>query len=130
MTLADTERPHTVSTPWVRICALADLEVERGRAALLGDEQLALFLTHEGRVYAVSNLDPYSGAHVISRGITGSIAGRAVVTSPMLKHRFDLVTGASLDDPAIALPVFTTRVHDGWVEIGPRVAADSGLARI
>jgi nitrite reductase (NADH) small subunit len=45
-----------------RVCAVNDLEVERGRAALFGSTQIALFLLADGSVHAVSNLDPYSGA--------------------------------------------------------------------
>ncbi len=56
----------------VRVCALSDLEVERGRAALFGSVQIALFVLADGSVHAVSNLDPYSGAHVMSRGIVGT----------------------------------------------------------
>lgn len=87
---------------WVRVCALDDLEIERGRAALLRDTQIALFVLrgHDGapgRVHAVSNLDPYSGAHVISRGIVGSRDDVPTVASPMYKQVFDLRTGMCLD---------------------------------
>ena len=87
----------TVPAGWVRVCSLTDLEVERGRAALLGSTQLALFLLHSGRVHAVSNLDPYSGANVISRGIVGTRQDAPTVASPMYKQVFDLRTGACLD---------------------------------
>ena len=33
--------------------------------------------THDGRVHAVQQLDPYSGAYVMSRGIVGTQGGRA-----------------------------------------------------
>lgn len=93
--------PHTTTpetpTGWVRVCSLADLEVERGRAALLGDTQIALFLLHDGRVHAVSNFDPYSRANVISRGIVGTRQDAPTVASPMYKQVFDLRTGACLD---------------------------------
>jgi len=99
MTIADLDRPDAAvaARGWVRVCALAELEVERGRAALLGNTQLALFLLHDGRVHAVSNLDPYSGAHVISRGIVGTREHAPTVASPMYKQVFDLRTGACLD---------------------------------
>ena len=87
----------TVPAGWVRVCSLTDLEVERGRAALIGSTQLALFLLHSGRVHAVSNLDPYSGANVISRGIVGTRQDAPTVASPMYKQVFDLRTGACLD---------------------------------
>lgn len=125
MTIADLERTDTsVERPgWVHVCAVADLEVERGRAALLGDVQLAVFLLHsadatEGRVHAVSNLDPYSGAHVISRGIVGTRQDAPTVASPMYKQVFDLRTGACLDtqgkEPA-SLRVWSVAVSDGQV---------------
>lgn len=82
---------------WTRVCALTDLEIERGRAALVDGIQIALFLLHSGRVHAVANLDPYSGANVISRGIVGSRDDVPVVVSPMYKQVFDLRTGACLD---------------------------------
>jgi nitrite reductase (NADH) small subunit len=112
-----------VSTPapgsdWIRICAIGDLEVERGRAALLGDTQIALFLLHSGRVHAVQNLDPYSGAHVISRGIVGTRQDAPTVASPMYKQVFDLRTGVCLDTQgkeAQNLRVWPVAVSDGDV---------------
>jgi nitrite reductase (NADH) small subunit len=100
MTIADTKTDSDVAnppSPWVRVCPLADLEPERGRAALLAGAQIALFLTHDGRVHAVSNYDPYSGAHVISRGIVGTRQDAPTVASPMYKQVFDLRTGSCLD---------------------------------
>ena len=112
MTIAETTK-KTDAAAWVRVCAVADLEVERGRAALLGDTQVALFLTHGGRVFAVSNLDPYSGAHVMSRGIVGTRGDAPTVASPMYKQVFDLRTGVCLDtqgkDPRM-LPVWPVAV--------------------
>lgn len=104
----------------VRVCALGDLEVERGRAALFGMVQVALFLLDDGSVHAVSNLDPYSGAHVIARGIVGSRGEAPTVASPMHKQVFDLRTGKCLDaqgrEPA-SLRVWATTVIDGDVHL-------------
>ena len=105
---------------WTPVCVISDLEVERGRAALLGDTQIALFLLHSGRVHAVSNRDPYSGAHVISRGIVGTREDVPTVASPMFKQVFDLRTGVCIDTQgrdAAALRVWTVTVVDGNVEL-------------
>jgi nitrite reductase (NADH) small subunit len=120
MTLVEPPRTVTEQAPtgWVRVCAVADLEVERGRAALVGDVQLALFLLHGGRVHAVSNLDPYSGAHVISRGIVGTRQEAPTVASPMYKQVFDLRTGVCLDSQGkepLSLRVWPVTVSDGDV---------------
>ncbi len=119
MTLVDPQTtPARTPEGWVRVCALDALEVERGRAALLGGTQIALFLLHSGRVHAVSNFDPYSRANVISRGIVGTRHDAPTVASPMYKQVFDLRTGACLDtqgkDP-IALHVWPVTVSDGQV---------------
>ena len=102
----------------VRVCAVTDLEVERGRAALFGQTQVALFLLTDGTVCAVANRDPFSGANVISRGIVGSRQDAPTVASPMHKQVFDLRTGACLDTqgkPYAALRVYRVDVRDGDV---------------
>lgn len=123
MTLVDPQTSeYSAPAGWVRVCALDDLEVERGRAALLGGTQIALFLLHApaggGRVHAVSNLDPYSHAHVIARGIVGTRDDVPTVASPMFKQVFDLRTGICLDtqgkEPK-SLHVWPVSIDDGQV---------------
>ena len=99
------------------ICPYTRLPVERGLAALVDGEQIALFRTADGDLHAVGNLDPYSGAMVLSRGIVGSRGDRPTVASPVYKQVFDLRTGECLDDPAVRLPVYPVRVRDGLVEV-------------
>ena len=83
------------------ICPYGRLPVERGVAALVDGEQVAVFRTADGDLYAVSNSDPFSGAMVLSRGIVGSRGDRPTVASPVYKQVFDLETGQCLDDPAV-----------------------------
>ena len=71
-----------------------------------------------GRVHAVSNLDPYSRAHVISRGIVGTRQDIPTVASPMYKQVFDLRTGACLDTQGkepMSLHVWPVSVDGGHV---------------
>lgn len=86
-------------TRWLPVCAWADLTPGRGVAVLVGDEQVAVFRDRDGRVYAIGNRDPFSGAYVLARGLLGDRGGVPVVASPMYKHAFDLRTGACLDEP-------------------------------
>lgn len=92
----------TTTHSWIPVCTRADLEVERGRAALIGEVQIALFLMGDGSVRAVSNHDPYGDAHVLSRGIVGSrtlVDGTEAptISSPLHKQSWDLRTGAVLE---------------------------------
>jgi len=103
---------------WIRVCRVDDLLVERGAAALLGDRQIALFRTFDGRIFATDQIDPFSGAAVLSRGIVGDRGGVPTVASPMYKQVFDLRTGTCLDtqgkDP-LTVAVHPVAVAEGDV---------------
>ncbi|WP_035794581.1 nitrite reductase (NAD(P)H) small subunit [Kitasatospora mediocidica] len=83
---------------WIRVCDRADLVPGRGVAVLLGTDQVALYLGPDGEPYAVENRDPFSGAHVLARGLLGSRGDVPVLLSPMYRHSFDLRTGVCLDE--------------------------------
>jgi nitrite reductase (NADH) small subunit len=105
-------------TRWTAVCRYDDLIPERGVAALVDSEVVAVFRTHGGSVHALSNIDPFSEASVLSRGIVGDRDGTPTIASPIYKQRFDLRTGGCLDDPDVAVPSYPTRVTGGMVEVG------------
>lgn len=105
---------------WTTACAYDFLLPNRGVGVLLPDgAQAALFRLDDGSLHAVGNIDPFTGAAVMSRGIVGDRGGRATVQSPLKKQAFTLDDGICLDDPTYALPVYVTRVTPaGEVQIG------------
>ena len=62
----------TITRSWTAICPVDRIEVERGVAALVSGTPVALFRTHSGDLHALDNVDPMSGASVLSRGIVGT----------------------------------------------------------
>ncbi|MFE3771493.1 nitrite reductase small subunit NirD [Streptomyces sp. NPDC057579] len=101
-----------LSDAWFTVCGLNDLTPGRGVAALLPDgRQVAVFRDRAGRLYGIDNRDPFGGAAVLSRGLTGTHQGRPFVASPLLKQRFDLETGDCLDDPAVSVPAYRVRTR-------------------
>ena len=115
--------PAEVAVSWTRVCRLDELIPGRGAAARVGGAQVAVFRwpTPEGgdEVVALDNLDPFSGAQVLARGIVGDAAGVPKVASPVYKQSFDLRTGACLDDPTVSVPTYPAAVDDeGWVSVG------------
>jgi nitrite reductase (NADH) small subunit len=117
--------------PVARVCRYDELIPGRGVAVLLPDmTQAAVFRIADGRLFAVGNLDPATGAHVISRGLTGSREGSPTVASPMLKHIYDLTTGRCVDGPAgpepYALAVHRVHCDEGVVYIHTDPLADPG----
>ncbi|MER6730846.1 nitrite reductase small subunit NirD [Streptomyces puniciscabiei] len=95
---------------WFTACDLSALTPGRGVAALLPDgRQVALFRDRADRLYAVDNRDPFTGAAVLSRGLTGTHQNRPFVASPLLKQRFDLVSGECLDDGEVRVAAYEVR---------------------
>ena len=109
---------------WTTACAYDHLFPGRGVGVLLDDgSQAALFRLDDGSLCALGNVDPFSGAAVLSRGIVGDRGGRATVQSPILKQAFALDDGYCLDDPRVSVPVYPVRVTDeGQIQVA-RMAA-------
>lgn len=106
-----------VQARWTPVCRYEDLIPERGVAALVDGAAVAIFRTHNGALHALSNLDPFSNASVLSRGIVGDRGGRATVASPIYKQVFELATGTCLDDPTVSITTYPVRVVGGIVEV-------------
>jgi nitrite reductase/ring-hydroxylating ferredoxin subunit len=70
----------------------------------MSERQIALFRLSSGDVHAV-----------------------ATVASPMHKQSYDLVRGECLDDAALSLRVWPTRVVDGAVEVQVEVLEGAGV---
>ncbi|RKT19132.1 nitrite reductase (NADH) small subunit [Streptomyces sp. 1114.5] len=108
---------------WQTVCTLADLQPGRGVAVLLPDhDQVALFRDRAGTLHAVDNLDPFSGAPVLSRGLLGNRGDRPTLISPMYKQVYDLTDGRCLDEDTT--PDGTPAVLRRWpVRIHPEESA-------
>ena len=105
---------------WVEVCALDDITPNTGVAALVEDQQIAIFrVGSEKRVYALSNQDPFSKAFVMSRGIIGDLQGERVVASPIYKQHFSLATGRCLEDKDQKLLVFQARLKTARCSLAP-----------
>lgn len=102
-------------TEWTAVCTVDRLWVDRGAAALVDGEQVAIFRVADGEVLAVGHRDPFTGANVIARGLVGSRGDVPTVASPLHKQVFDLRTGRCLDDPEVTLGRWDVRVVDDVV---------------
>jgi nitrite reductase (NADH) small subunit len=115
--VAGTGRRGSLPPGWMAVCDSARLIPDRGLAALVGGRAIAVFLLATGELHAIDNVDPCSGASVLSRGLVGDAGGVPTVASPMYKQRFDLRTGRCLDDDTKAVAVHDARLLDGTIHV-------------
>ncbi|NJM77103.1 MAG: nitrite reductase small subunit NirD [Acaryochloridaceae cyanobacterium RU_4_10] len=106
------------ATQWTTVCPIDRIALNTGVCALVNETQIAIFRVGDGnQIYAISNYDPFSKAHVLSRGIVGDRNGIPKVASPVYKQNFNLITGECLDDPNVKVATFLAQVVDEQVQI-------------
>jgi nitrite reductase (NADH) small subunit len=102
---------------WADICAIDDILPSTGVCALVADRHVAVFRSGNDQLFAIDNVDPKSGASVLSRGLIGSLGARIVVASPLYKNHFDLVTGECLEAPEHSVRAYRVHVEGGRVRV-------------
>lgn len=103
---------------WHQICAVNAIIPGTGVCAKVGQYQIAIFRPRENDdVFAISNIDPFAQASVLSRGIIAEHQQTLWVASPLKKQRFRLSDGLCMEDERRSVAAFPTRVKDGMVEV-------------
>ena len=102
---------------WTDICAVDDILPSTGVCALVDNRHVAVFRLGDDRFFAIDNVDPKSGASVLSRGLLGNLGERVVVASPLYKNHFDLHTGECLEAPEQSVRAHGVRVDGGRVSV-------------
>jgi nitrite reductase (NADH) small subunit len=116
--MPETQLIQQSATQWTTVCLLNRIAINTGVCALVNDVQVAIFRVGDGtQVYAISNYDPFSKAHVLSRGIVGDRNGIPKVASPVYKQNFNLITGECLDDSSVKVATFLAQVVDEQVQV-------------
>lgn len=103
---------------WNTICSLDEIIPATGVCALVGEHQVAIFRPRANdEVYAISNIDPFFEASVLSRGIIAEHQGELWVASPLKKQRFRLSDGLCMEDESHSIAHYEARVKDGKVQL-------------
>lgn len=113
-----------ITGDWIDVGALNEIPVRGARTIRMaaGGEEIAIFHTSGGRVYALVNRCPHKQGH-LSQGI---VHGEAVAC-PLHNWRISLSTGEALGEDEGCVPTIPVRVDAGRVLIS-RVAMLATLA--
>lgn len=103
------------ATGWTPVCRLDDILPDTGVCARVQGRHVAVFRVGTDRLYAIDNVDPKSGASVLSRGLVGNLGERIVVASPLYKNHFDLATGECVEAAEHSVRAHAVRADDGRV---------------
>lgn len=81
-----------------------------GRTFMAGGGSVAVFRLRSGSLYATQTHCPHAGGP-LSEGIVGG----STVICPLHSYKFNLATGACLNDTAYGLQTYSVRQHDGLI---------------
>lgn len=111
---------------WIRVGHRSDLVPGAGIGAKVEGRQIALFWVPEldDRIFAIANYCPFSGVHIIARGILGDLGGEPVVASPLYKQHFSLLDGRCLEKPDVVLETWEVRLQGDEVQVLAKHASE------
>src|SRR3989344_3741714 len=114
--------PSATTTPasWPNVCPADDILPDTGVCALVEGRHVAVFRVGPDRFFAIDNVDPKSGASVLSRGLVGSLGDRIVVASPLYKQHIDLQSGECIEQPELSVSAHAVRIEGGLVQVSLR----------
>ena len=103
---------------WHSVCELRQILPATGVCALVKGQQIAIFRPRDDeQLYALSNIDPFAEASVLSRGLIAEHQHSLWVASPLKKQRFRLSDGVCLEDASRSVASYPVRVSAGQVEV-------------
>ncbi|WP_215845397.1 nitrite reductase small subunit NirD [Candidatus Pantoea bituminis] len=103
---------------WTVVCQLTQILPATGVCALVNGQQIAIFRPRDDeQLFAISNIDPFADASVLSRGIIAEHQDALWVASPLKKQRFRLYDGHCMEDEARSVAAYPVRVSAGQVEV-------------
>src|SRR6218665_4101546 len=105
---------------WTPVCAAIDILPNTGVCALVEGRHVAVFRVGGEQFHAIDNVDPKSGASVLSRGLVGNLGEQIVVASPLYKNHFDLRTGACIEAPEFSVQAYDVKVDEGRVLVSAK----------
>ena len=111
---------NAATSSWTDVCPADDILPDTGVCALVAGRHVAVFRVGQDRFFAIDNVDPKSGASVLSRGLVGSLGDRIVVASPLYKQHIDLQSGECIEQPELSVSAHAVRTEGGLVQVSLR----------
>ncbi len=103
---------------WHPVCDIRQILPGSGVCSLIKGQQIAIFRPcDDEQLYALSTIDPFFEASVLSRGLIVEHQKTLWVASPLKKQRFRLSDGLCMEDESRSVASFPLRVSEGQAEV-------------
>ncbi len=101
-------------TKIIHLGSIDQVPVGQGRCFIIDGEEIAVFRSRDGHVFAVENRCPHRGGP-LAEGVMGD----GKVVCPLHGHKFDLATGQGGEKPE-CVRIFSVIIDNGEIKIDGR----------
>ena len=95
---------------WIKIIEAENIPAMGSRKVVIGEEEIALFKTRDGSIFAINNTCPHKQGK-LSEGLVHE----NVVTCPLHNWDIDLATGEALGNDSGCTNVYESKVEEGFL---------------
>ena len=109
-----------LSKEWFKVGESDSILPGTGINTLVNGRDVAIVkLSGSNQLFAIDNLDPFSQASVLSRGIVGDRKNEPMIISPISRKAFSLISGQCFEDRETSLNVYPVKQDGGSIFVQP-----------
>ena len=97
---------------WIKIIEAENIPEMGSRKVIIGEEEIALFKTRNGSIFAINNICPHKQGK-LSEGLVHE----SVVTCPLHNWDIDLASGEALGNDSGCTNVYESKIEDEFLYI-------------
>ncbi|PLY05981.1 MAG: nitrite reductase (NAD(P)H) small subunit [Arcobacter sp.] len=95
---------------WIKIIEANEIPLMGSRKVIIGEEEIALFKTKSGYIFAINNICPHKQGK-LSEGLVHE----SVVTCPLHNWDIDLASGEALGNDSGCTNVYETKIEGDFL---------------
>lgn len=97
---------------WIKVIEAENIPEMGSRKIIVGEEEIALFKTRDGSIFAINNICPHKQGK-LSEGLVHE----KVVTCPLHNWDIDLASGEALGNDSGCTNVYESKIEDDFLYI-------------
>jgi len=95
---------------WIKIIEIEDVPLMGSRKVVVGDDEIVIFKTKDGSIFAVNNVCPHKQGKLSEGLVHGHM-----VTCPLHNWDIDLETGIVKDEDNSCTKKYETKIEEGVI---------------
>lgn len=99
-------------TNWIKVVETENIPIMGSRKVIIGEEEIALFKTNDGSIFAINNICPHKQGK-----LTEGLVHEKMVTCPLHNTDIDLVTGEAIGEDYGCSNVYESKIEGDFLYI-------------